>query len=170
MKRHEAIDADIRQWKAEIKTIQATEFIEGKDAYKEKLLSDARNHIAMLRALKRPTPPKTQALVDAIAKSLGISLRRLGPINPEILRFAAKHAVKVFHNQKREAVITRHSKPDGAREKATKLKAIWQASTKAEYSTKEQCAEIAGAQVGLKFDAAKKALKNVARKKASTRR
>jgi len=65
-----------------------------------------------------------------------------------------------------EAVGARHSKPDGAREKAAKLKAIWEASTPGEYATKEKCAEIAGAQVGLKFDAAKKALTNVARKKA----
>jgi hypothetical protein len=170
VKRHDAIDADIREWKARIKDIRATEFVEGKDDYKAKLLSNARGHLAMLYALKNSTPPKTDALADAVTKSLGISLRRLGPIDPEILRFAAKHAVKVFHNQKREAVGARHNKAGGSREKAAQLQAVWRDSTKADYATKEQCADVAGAQLGMKFDAALKALQNVVRKKASTRR
>jgi hypothetical protein len=170
MKRPDAIETQIAEWKAAIKEIRATEFVDGKDEYKAKLLSDARQHLAMLRALKKPTPPSTNTLVAAVAKSLHFSLRSVGPIDPTLLKFAAVQAVKLLNEQKRDAVIKRHSKPEGARSKAAKLTAIWQGSTVEQYATKAACAEDAERTVGLKFDAAIKALRNVARKKVSTRR
>jgi len=156
MKDQAAIDALIAEARASIKSLRKLDMPAD---YRAKLMTDARDHLALLRDLKKPEPPKTNALVIAVAKSLRVSLQQLEPLDPALMRFAAERAVRVVEAnlQQREALNTRHSKPGGSRDKKARMLAEWQSK---KYKTKLECAEKAGPAIGLGLEAAKNALRN----------
>lgn len=151
----------VAEQKALIRDVRRTEFKDPE--YKARLLASARAQLAEMRKV----PRDQSELVEAVRKSLAVSLvsllrmpsphRSNGntiPVNPPaLLQLAAERVVKVFNNQKRDAVRARHARND----KPAKLRAAYATGR---YASKQNCAMRAGADLGMSRDAALKALQN----------
>jgi len=163
MKDQTVVDALILEARARYKDLRKLEMKPGKADYHAKLMADTRNHLAMLRKLKKPTPAATDALVTAVAKSLRISLQQLGPLNPALMRWAAERAVEVFHNQQREAAkILHRAKAATLEADRKKLIARYQSG---KHGDRLKCVTWAMHELGMKEGTARKALTGI-RKRA----